>query len=172
MTGETSDVRFYKRKPGWTLFEHQPASISINQHQPVSASISINQHWSASISINQHQPASTSISISINQPQPASSRDFYLTHSEPCYHATLSSFHFVILSACPLFSLYTLKLVSLFYISEHWEECMTELDMIEMEQLRICFSFRDQFSDGICRHMLWNWCIGLSENCKKGCIVT
>ena len=32
MTGETPDVCHDKRKPGWTLLEHQSASVSINQH--------------------------------------------------------------------------------------------------------------------------------------------
>ena len=36
MTGETPEARFNKRKPAWTLFEHQSAPISTNQHQTAS----------------------------------------------------------------------------------------------------------------------------------------
>ena len=87
MTGEAPDVRSDKRKPGWTSFEHQSASISINQHNPASisiyhhqwalicfnqnksATISFNQHRSAPITISQHQSASDSINQHVNRHQ-------------------------------------------------------------------------------------------------------
>ena len=48
--------RYAPTKPGWTLFEHQSASIKINKHQSalISINININRHSSASIIINLH----------------------------------------------------------------------------------------------------------------------
>ena len=54
-TGITWTICCSKLKPGWTLFEHQSASISTNQDQL------------GPISINQHQSASNGKSISIKQ---------------------------------------------------------------------------------------------------------
>ena len=63
MTGEAPEIRSDKRKPSWTLFEHQTASISKYQH--LLALIRINQHRSAAITISQQQSACQSASINI-----------------------------------------------------------------------------------------------------------